>query len=313
MIVRRTLLMVATATLVATSIASPGHTKELNDILDDARYSTYTASRLVVSVWEGQTQVAREFVEHSNGVEKVRRDAGWSIAGNGRAVTMGVEPSGVTFLTKSNGSPLPSSKYTIRESGAGIHMSRLCHIVEVMEGEIHRATFILDQRTGAILVAEMFDGEGELFRRTTLSNFRAYRTHEAPIHESTVPVEVVLPESAFLLPATAAGYRLVEAFSAPGGSEQGYYTDGLFSFSLFILDRETVVSGFEGAMQLELDSGVYDIAPTANAVRVHWVDGSNQYVLVGDLPPDHLADVLSELSWPETRGVWARWWSRLFG
>ena len=62
---------------------------DLDDVLTDAQDSTYTASRLIVSVWGGQTQVTKELVEHADGMEMVRRDAGWSMAGNGKAASMG--------------------------------------------------------------------------------------------------------------------------------------------------------------------------------------------------------------------------------
>jgi len=61
------------------------------------------------------------------------------------------------------------------------------------------------------------------------------------------------------------------------------------------------------------ESGLYDMVATPQAVRVHWSDGSNEFVLVGDIPPDHLSDVLAELPAPRSGGMWARWWQRLFG
>jgi hypothetical protein len=66
-------------------------------------------------------------------------------------------------------------------------------------------------------------------------------------------------------------------------------------------------------MAFVAESGVYDMVPTAHAVRLHWEDGSKQYVLVGDLPPDHLGDVLSELPSPDAGSMWTKWWRRLFG
>lgn len=309
--VRRTVLVGASTLLLVVSLVTPASGSELNDVLAEASYATYTASRLVVSVWGGQTQVSREFVERANGIEMVRRDAGWSMAGNGRAVSMGEEPKGVAFVTHQRG--VDSTRYTVIERGKALHMSRLCQIVEVMEGDIVRASFIVDDRSGAILVAEIYDGSGDLFRRTMLFDFRAYRTYEAPTGGSGIPLEVVMPEAANSLPDSLAGYQLVGTFSAPGGSEQGFYADGLFSFSLFVLDGRTVVSGFEEPGLLITGTGVYDLVPTAQAVRLHWQDGSNHFVLVGNLPPDHLTDVLGELPTPEVRGMWARWWQRLFG
>jgi len=309
--VRRFLVVGTSVFLVATSFVTSAAAAELDDVLTVARDSTYTASRIVVSAWGGQTQVSREFVEHADGMEIVRRDAKWSMAGNGKAVSMGDEPSGVTFLTVQR--DISTSRYTIEEIAKANHMSRPCRIVEVTEGDTLRATLVVDDRSGALLIQEFYSGDGSLYRRTTLSDFRAYRTYEAPMDGANVPAEVVMREDSILLPDSIAGYQLVDAFSAPGGSEQGYYTDGLFRFSLFILGGHTVVSGFEDSTEFVSESGKYKMVPTAQVVRLHWRDGSNNFVLVGDLPPDHVAAVLGELPTPSAAGMWARWWHRLFG
>lgn len=308
---RRSLFLGASALLLL-SLPVPGAVAaDLDDVLTDAQDSTYTASRLIVSVWGGQTQVIKELVEHADGMEMVRRDAGWSMAGNGKYASMGETPAGVAFLTKQTS--VPSTRYTIHERAKVDHMSRPCRIVDVMEGDILRASLVVDDRSGALLIQEQFGGSGDLFRRTTLADFRAYRTYEAPMEEAEVPMEVVMPEDPALLPEDAAGYALVDAFSAPGGSEQGYFSDGLFRFSLFVLNGRTVVTGFEEPMTFVTGEGVYDMVATAQAVWLHWRDGENNYVLVGDVPPDHLRDILADLPAPDSDGMWGRWWQRLFG
>ena len=308
---RRTLVSTAVSAMVLVTTIGGAVAAELDDVLADARESTFTASRLVVSLWGGETQISREFVEHADGMEMVRRDSTWSIAGHGKSASMGDEPTGFAFMTESN--PFVTSRYSLIQSGEATHMSRPCHIIEVMEGDVLRAVLVVDDRSVALLIQELYNASGALYRRTTLSNFRAYRTYEAEMDTSDVPMEVVMHEESEQMPDFVAGYELVDAFGAPGSSEQGFYTDGLFRFSLFVLDGRTNVSGFEDPMAFIAESGVYDMVPTASAVRLHWEDGANQYVLVGDLPPDHLGDVLGELPAPDSRGVWAKWWSRIFG
>jgi hypothetical protein len=308
---RRFLLVGASALLILAMPVGGAFAAELDEVLAGARESTYTASRLIVSVWGGQTQVTREFVEHADGMEMVRRDADWSMAGNGKAASMGDKPAGFTFLTKERSAP--ASRYTVEERDKINHMSRPCRIVNVMEGDILRASLVVDDRSGALLIQELYSDNGDLFRRTTLSDFRAYRTYEAPMDEADVPMEVVMPEDSNLLPEDVAGYSLIDAFNAPGGSEQGYFSDGLFRFSLFVLNGRTVVTGFEEPMAFVTGDGVYDMVATAQAVRLSWQDGSNNYVLVGDIPPDHLRAILADLPSPSSAGMWGRWWQRLFG
>jgi hypothetical protein len=310
-VMRRSLLVSATAVLVLSLPIAGAAAADLDDVLTDANESTYTASRLIVSVWGGQTEITREFVEHADGMEMVRRDTDWSLAGNGKAASMGEKPAGFAFMTKQG--ELATSRYTIEERSKVDHMSRPCRIVDVMEGDLLRASLVVDDRSGALLIQETFGENGDLFRRTTLSDFRAYRTYEAPMDESEVPMEVVMHEDSIRLPEDAGGYELVDAFSAPGGSEQGYFSDGLFRFSLFVLNGRTVVTGFEDPTVFISADGVYDMVATAQAIRLQWQDGSNNYVLVGDVPPDHLREILADLPAPDSNGMWGRWWKRLFG
>jgi negative regulator of sigma E activity len=116
-----------------------------------------------------------------------------------------------------------------------------------------------------------------------------------------------------VVPAEVAGYQLVEVFPGPSGSEQGFYSDGLFSFSLFAWDAATVVQGFEDPMTYVADGSIYDMVPSAEDIRIHWTDADNHYVLVGDLPPDHLHSVLGNLPEPDSDGMFKRFWQRLFG
>lgn len=284
---------------------------ELDDVLADARTSTYTASRLVVSLWGGQTQVSRQLVIHTDDMEIVRTDSSWSMTGYGKAVSMGDEPSGIAFLSRQPN--VLASRYTVVERGAVRHMSRPGRMVDIMEGDVLRASLLIDKRSGALLIQDLFSSDGSLYRRTTLTDFRMYRTYQAPMDPTEVPTEIVMPEHAYLLPVSVAGYARAGTFGVTGGSEHGYYTDGLFEFSLFILDGNTAVPGLEEAMAFVVESGVYQIVPTAQEVRIHWSNGSNTFVLVGDLPPDHLANVLNELPSPATPNIIARWLKRFFG
>lgn len=122
-----------------------------------------------------------------------------------------------------------------------------------------------------------------------------------------------MPVESQLLPSSVAGYQLVDIFPAPGGAEQGFYSDGLFSFSLFAFSDTTAVSGFESPQSMVTDTGTYDMVATAHDVRLHWTDGSHDFVIVGDLPPDHAVEVLAELPSPDVRSMFSRWWNRVFG
>lgn len=300
-----------TAAVLIALVPSAASADDLSDILNRVNDSTYSANRLVVSVWGGQTEIVRSFVEHADGSEIVRVDEVWSFVGNGRSASMGETPSGFAFVSHS--SPITTDRYSVGESVQVQHMRRNCTAVTVMEGDIERANLVIDNNTGAPLITEMLTDDGTVFRRTSLQDFKAYRTYAWPSDRSHATYEIVMPLQSALLPEDIAGYRLVDVFPAPSDAAQGFYSDGLFTFSLFVFDRETPVTGFENPTTFVTETGSYTMAATADDVRINWTGLDNEYVIVGDLPPDHAAEVLAELPEPDVRSTFARWWATLFG
>ncbi len=305
-------VIAGTTIAVAMAVGAPGAlAADLSDLLEDAQRSTYTATRLTVSVWGDQTQLKRERVEHANGAEMVRIDETWSMVGNGRTIRMGDSPAGIAFMTEFD--PITTDRYTIGEVTEITHMRRTCSLVQILEGSTVRAHMIVDNRTGAPLITYFNDDNGRTYRTVSLSEFSPHRTYEWPESGSDVAVEIIMHDDPAVVPEEVAGYRLVEVFPVPGGSEQGFYSDGLFSFSLFALDATTVVQGFEDPMTYVADGSIYDMVPSAEDIRIHWTDADNHYVLVGDLPPDHLHSVLGNLPEPDSDGMFKRFWQRIFG
>lgn len=308
--VRRIATVAATTAVLVGSLATGAAAETLADVLERTQGSTYTADRLTVSIWGGETQIAKASVEHADGTEMVRIDSTWSMVGNGRAMVLDESPDGVAFMTHAQS--IETNRYTIGETRPARHMQRDCTVVPVYEGKILRATLLVDDHTGASLISQYFAEDGSTFRRNSLQNFRAYRTYDAP-RDVRGTYEVLMPMESELLPEEVAGYELVDVFRAPAESAQGFYSDGLFSFSLFVFTPGTDVTGFQDAKPYVLDSGTYDARPTPQDVRIHWTAPDHEYVLVGDLPPDHVADVLAELPAPDARSIFARLWNALFG
>jgi hypothetical protein len=309
--ITRSVLVGATIAMTI-AIGAPGAVAaDLSELLEEAQSSTYTATRLTVSVWGDATQLKRERVEHAAGAEMVRTDETWSMVGNGRTIRMGDVPAGIAFVTEFD--PIGTDRYTIGEVTEITHMRRTCNLVQIMEGETVRAHMIVDGRTGAPLITYFNDDSGHTYRTVSLSDFSPHRTYEWPESGSDVAVEIVMHDDPVVVPDEVSGYQLVEVFPGPGGSEQGFYSDGLFSFSLFALDASAVVQGFEEPMVYVADGSIYDMVPSAEDIRVHWADGDNHFVLVGDLPPDHLRAVLGSLPEPDSDGMFRRLWQRLFG
>lgn len=309
--VRRTAIV--GGVLIATMAMSAPHAlaDDLSDVLERANTSTYTATRLTVSVWGGQSQIIKERVEHADGAEMVRVDETWSMVGNGRTISMGDSPTGLAFMTTST--PIETSRYQLGDTTPISHMRRDCTLVPVYEGESIRAHLIVDRLTGAPLISYLYDGDGDVFRQISLSSFSPHRTYEWSGDPSDVPVEIVMHTDDVAVPEEVAGYHLVDVFPGPGDSQQGYYSDGFFEFSLFTVPSSVSLGGFDDSMTFVADSGLYDMVPSAKDVRLQWTSPDSQYVLVGDLPPDHLNEVLAELPEPDTATMLKRLWRKLFG
>jgi hypothetical protein len=115
------------------------------------------------------------------------------------------------------------------------------------------------------------------------------------------------------LPGSLAGYRRADAYAGPEGAVQAFYSDGLFSFSVFESHRTATPEAFRSATAFEVGGKLYRRIVTPTVTWVQWHAPDESYVLVGDLPPDHLVEVLRGLPEPGDRGLLVRLWRRLFG
>lgn len=305
-------VLVAAFLVVALTVATPGaNASGVEEVLDAAREATFNASRLTVSVWGGRTQVSDQWIEHWSGGEIVRTNSSWSAYGNGRAMTMGESGAGFAFMSRQ---PLAmSDRYSIGDVSDVTHLRRECLRIEINEGDVRRAVLIVDKLTGAILRSDVYTDTGRIFRTTSLEDFKPYRVYAQPSDTRSIPLEVVMHADSYGLPEDIAGYSLVDVFPGPGESEQGFYSDGLFSFSLFTMSKQMKITGLDNPMAFVTGDGVYDMVPTAQDVRLNWTDTESNFVLVGDLPPDHARNVLAELPAPDAGSMFTRWWKRLFG
>lgn len=304
--------VVGTTLAVALGVFAPAiSANEIDDLLMTTREATFNATRITKSVWGDQIQIADQWVEHWSGGEIVRTNSTWSVYGNGRSITMGDTPEGLAFVTPHSTPDV--DRYTVGEVTNITHMGRSCSRIEIMEGDHQRATLIVDERSGAVLYSETYNLEGRIFRTTALSDFKPYRVYSEPEDMTSVPMQVIMHSDSDVLPDELAGYEMVDVFPGPGGSEQGFYSDGLFGFSLFSISKRTPIEGFEDAAIFVTPNGTYDMIPTAQDVRLRWKDKHRSFVLVGDVPPDHVSAILDELPEPHERGMFSGLWHKLFG
>jgi hypothetical protein len=183
----------------------------------------------------------------------------------------------------------------------------------VLEDGAKRATIVLDAETSAPLATEVYDGTGELFRYTTMLDFDPNPAVAASTGGGGGDYEVMLSSDASDLPETAAGYQRADVYAGPKDSVHAFYTDGLFYFSIFELPERTNLGGFDDATVVDFNGAEYLRLISPDGIWVYWA-GDTAYLLVGDLPPDHLEQVLAELPQPKGKGNFiSRLWRGLFG
>ena len=80
-----------------------------------------------------------------------------------------------------------------------------------------------------------------------------------------------------------------------------------------MVDGEGTMTPFADAQTLKIGSGTYRWLLTASELWVQWSGDGHTYVLVGDLPPDHLNEVIAELPAASGGNFLTRIWNGLFG
>jgi negative regulator of sigma E activity len=213
-----------------------------------------------------------------------------------------------------------SDRYALSGPESLIRLGRPAVSYTVVEDGRPRVRMVVDEASAVPLMTEVLDGDGRVYRLAVMVDFEAGdgmdRLMADPMDElSGMPqmetmVAVDPPAS---LPDEVAGYRRVDTYLVTGETVQAFYSDGLFSFSVFEARRGATPETFRDAATWEVAGERYRRIVTPAHAWVQWHAPDRSYVLVGDLPPDHLAEVLSALPEPGNRSWFVRMWRRLFG
>jgi hypothetical protein len=311
--VSRRLLAGLVAAVLCVPVAAAAD-DSLEDLMENAGAGDFRGVGVVMCTWGRDSAAATYEVERSRGMSMVHgpdRDLMLS----GSLVAVGSDAEWYALEVADWSSWSLSDRYTLGEPVATTRLGRPATAVTILEDGYPRARLVIDDESTIPLVTEVLDGEGRVFRLASLVEFEVDPGSE----DHTMPEEYrhrTVMESTNAsprLPSQSVGYRLVDAYAAPGGGTQSYYSDGLFSFSVFESKRGKTPSEFEGTTRFGVEGEVYRRIVTPTNVWVHWNTPDNSYVLVGDLPPDHLIAVLQTLPEPGDRSIFVQLWRRLFG
>jgi hypothetical protein len=311
MIVRRLLVMGGLAAAFVVSATGSALADDLSEYLDDARDAIYSGERLVATSWDGIESIGIFEIQHHGGMASVGSGAGSATIGAGRMYFGGPEESAVSFVRRSE--PEVGDRYSVALGDATKHLGRAATVVEVLEAGVVRVRMVVDDSTSAPMATEVFDGGGELFRYSAMTEFSVWVDPAMAAFDDR-EYRMMLPMQDANLPIELAGYRLIDIYAAPHDGRQAFYTDGLFSFSVFTTrGRADWAKIATNEHSYTTDGYDYLRVISPSSVTLLWNAPTTAIALVGDLPPDHLDQVLGELPLPGTDNWMKRMWRALFG
>ncbi len=301
-----------TALLVAGG-ALPAAAEELEAYLREADEAEFSGRQIVVTYWDGGESAAGVYAVAQRGGMTLVESGGLELmVGGGKMETDHAGGEGQIAMTEWSEWRL-SDRYDVAAEEEARRLGRQATVVTVVENDRPRVRMVFDDATGAPLSSEVFDGDGDLYRMAVMVEFQP---GAPPMQREAGPLseyEVVARSTPIGLPDQLAGYWRADTYAGPDETLQAFYTDGIFSFSLFRADARLDDGPFADGADLDAAGNSYRRLLDPGAVRVFWNARSAAFVLVGDLPPDHLENVLADLPDPDRPNLLVRAWRGLFG
>ncbi len=184
--------------------------------------------------------------------------------------------------------------YRIESTVTDEYRGRATDMVSLSRDGQTRANLWIDRQTGVIVHRELLESDGTVACVLDLVEFEPIETPiqaSMPFDITAEVIQRVYEPVSSSLPGSLAGLDLAAAYLVDGG-EVGVYGDGLFSVAIVRIDERGVES--------------FDRVVTWEADGVSWA-------VVGPLPDDLLAEVLTELPEPSQPNPFVEGWRRIFG
>ncbi len=299
--IRRSIVLVMVVAVVLSG-APAFASDDLGPYLEEQADAEFSAEQTVVCFTPDGVVSELSYVRQAGGV-RVVEDADGAL--------------GVTRVSHGEDWTL-DAHYTVEIVGRERFLSRPVTAVEVIDDETVRVSLLFDHSTGALLSSDVFNGDGTTYCSSRYLSFDA----GSPTISSDLLVGLATsPEPGTrgevdpdAFPDEIAGFRLAGISEGPAkGVTNGYYADGLFSFTLFVSDRTIEVPELADAPVVEMARGEYQRRFYPGQVILAWQTKSGGIVLIGDLPLDIQEEVLEALPAPGKPNFFVRFWRGLFG
>ncbi|MDX1450128.1 MAG: hypothetical protein R3246_13820 [Acidimicrobiia bacterium] len=297
--------------MVLTGVAVAG---ELEDMLRRAATAEFTGQQVVVTYDGGETTAGFYEVTQSAGFVYVKAGSDQAMMGEGKVASADQQREGHVQVADWMSWRL-SDRYSLGEITRSVRLGRPASLVTILDGGIVRSRMAFDIATGAPMLSEVYDGSGDLYRLAIVTEFDpivlATDMPNAPGESNGY--EMMMPKTSFRLPESAGGYWRADTYEGPDATLHAFYTDGLFSFSVFELDPRADAGKLDEGRLVSLGDNAYRRLVDPGGVWLFWRAPDHAYLLVGDLPPDHLEAVVADLPEPGRANLFKRIWRGLFG
>lgn len=212
------------------------------------------------------------------------------------------------------GNPVAESDlYSVGSAREITYLGRPAEEVPLMREGDERVRLVVDSATDVVVRTYTYDGDGSLYCDRRLLSFQL-DVSDVPSVVLSAEVEAATPidSAPEQLPETIEGFSLVDTYSLDEGT-LSYYSDGFFSAGVVLTTRPITFSQNDDVVEIDLDSGEYRRSHQAGVATITWVSGAGNMAVIGDLPPDLLDALVSDLPDPVRENFFDRIWNRLFG
>lgn len=309
---KRTTLVMAITLVAGLVPALPAMGQDLEEWLDRAARAEYEGRQFTICDTPDGTRVEVVEVAQRDGLLEVRAAAGRAVVSPDGVYERSADGS-VTVLDAETASDWElAERYRVEYGDAEVVLDRPVDVLRVLEDGLPRVELSFDRQTGAVLQAEVFNGDQS---RYCTSSFLHFESGTEEIERPAVIARVIEPSDVAdeRLPDQLAGFMRKDAYEGPGGSTTGFYSDGIFSFTLVTADRRLNVQGVPATTAATVGAAVYDRSFSAGQSYHSWETPAGGYVMLGDLPIDLQQEVLDELPKPGKPNFFARFWRKFFG
>ncbi len=285
---------------------------DLTELLDESGEASYSAEQVISCATPDGDRDAVIDLSQSGGemhigassdpdVEVASGDGGWTLVRGGSVVSS----VNVQATTTAAG-----TRYTVDDGSPTQYLGRDAVLYQMSDGDTLRAELVLDSEIGALLRVATFTEDGAVYCEKRFISFEPGEAGPQP-QDATVDAgaasETVVDSD---LPETLGGFERLDVYGDEAGFVFGYYSDGFFSFAVF--ETPSLVTLTDGTV-VSIGDRPYARTFSPGQVTYAWETAGGGMALVGDLPPDMHASVLTDLPAPTDPGLFRRLWRSLFG